>query len=171
MTPEEHNKTLGTLHLVYGGLQALLMFVIVGFLIFIGDMISRAPGNSPDIGFFFAIMAVIVLFNLIFTIPSFVAGYGLKKQKSWAKLWGIIAGVMAGMSFPLGTALCVYSIWFLLGDGARELYGEAPAKGGGPKQREALYGAPQPAGWAAQYASREREREYAPPPTPPNWRD
>lgn len=168
MTPEEHNKTLGTLHLVYGGLQALIMFVLVGFFIFIGDMISRAPGSSPDLGFFFAIMAVIVLLNLIFTIPSFIAGYGLKKQKSWAKLWGIIAGVMAGMSFPLGTALCVYSIWFLLGDGGRELYEEDQTKGA-TKRREALYGAPQPAGWAGQYASREREREYAPP--PPNWRD
>ena len=167
MTPEEHNKTLGTLHLVYGGLQALMMFVLVGFFIFIGGMISSAPGNGSEAGLFFAIMAVVVLFNLIFTIPSFIAGYGLKKQKSWAKLWGIIAGVMAGMSFPLGTALCVYSMWFLLGDGARELYGEAK---GGPKRREALYGAPQPAGWAAQYASREREHEYAPPP-PPNWRD
>ena len=167
MTPEEHNKTLGTLHLVYGGFQALMMLVIVALSFFIASAFRNVPGGGDEAGLVFVIMTVAVLLNLIFTIPSFVAGYGLRKQKSWAKLWGIIAGVVAGMSFPLGTALCVYSIWFLLGDDGRELYGEA---NGERKRREALYGAPQPAGWAAQYASREREREYAPPP-PPNWRD
>ena len=113
-------------------------------------------------------MAVIVLFSLVFTIPSFIAGYGLRKRKSWAKLWGVIAGVVAGMNFPLGTALSVYSIWFLIGEGGRELYAESNAR---PARRENLYGAPEPAGWAAQYVSREREYADAPPRQPPNWRD
>lgn len=171
MTPEEHNKTLGILHLVYGGMQALFMLMMIGlFALFIGSM-SRAPGGGgggSEAGIFLAVMTVVMLISLAFTIPSFIAGYGLRKRKSWAKLWGIIAGVVAGMSFPLGTALCVYSIWFLISDAARELYGDS---NGQPKRRETLYGAPEPAGWAAQYASRERERDYAPPPSPPNWRD
>jgi hypothetical protein len=168
MTPEEHNKTLGTLHLVYGGLQALFMLALMAFFIFIASMASQAPGSGSVDGFFFGVMAVFMLFGLVFTIPSFIAGYGLRKRKSWAKLWGMIAGVVAGMSFPLGTALCVYSIWFLIGDAGRVLYGDSHAQ---PARRETLYGAPEPAGWAAQYASREREYDYAPPPQPPNWRD
>ena len=169
MTPEEHNKTLGTLHLVYGGLQALITLAMMGFSIFILEMMSRAPnGGGSEAGFFIGFMAFMMLFMLVFTIPSFVAGYGLRKRKSWAKLWGIIAGVFAGMSFPLGTALCVYSIWFLIGDAGRELYRDASAQ---PRRREALYGAPEPAGWAAQYASRERSSDYTRPRQPPNWRD
>lgn len=168
MTPEEHNKTLGTLHLVYGGLHGLAMLVVVfafSFLLYAG---GRGGGDAFETSFVFAIMTVVMLFSLLLTIPSFVAGYGLLKRKSWAKLWGMIAGVIAGMSFPLGTALCVYSFWFLIGEGGKELYGESNVK---PKRREALYGAPEPAGWAAQYASGQREHDYAPPPEPPNWRD
>jgi hypothetical protein len=168
MTPEEHNKTLGTLHLVYGGFQALVTLMVVGLFLFMAGIVSRAPGGDPEAGLFITVLSIIVLFSLVFTIPSFVAGYGLRKRKSWAKLWGMIAGVFAGMSFPLGTALCVYSIWFLIGDGGRELYAESSAR---PARRENLYGAPEPAGWAAQYASREREYADAPPRQPPNWRD
>jgi hypothetical protein len=169
MTPEEHNKTLGTLHLVYGGMQALFMLMMIGFFALFMGSLSRAPGGGgSEVGIFIGVMTVVMLMSVAFTIPSFIAGYGLRKRKSWAKLWGIIAGVVAGMSFPLGTALCVYSIWFLIGEGGKELYGES---NGQPKRRETLYGAPEPAGWAAQYASREREYDDAPPRQPPNWRD
>ncbi|MGB7922927.1 MAG: hypothetical protein WCF57_06755 [Pyrinomonadaceae bacterium] len=169
MTPEEHNKTLGILHLVYGGLQSLIMLTMMVFFSFFAEAMRRAPGGgNSEAGLFLGIMMVVLLFSLAFTIPSFVAGYGLLKRKSWAKLWGIIAGVVAGMSFPLGTALCVYSIWFLIGDAGKALYGDSNSQ---PKRRETLYGAPEPAGWAAQYASREHEHDYAHPPQPPNWRD
>ena len=168
MTPEEHNRTLGTLHLVYGGLQALITLAMIGFLVFILGAMSSAPGGGEDAGFFIAFMLFFVLLMLAFTIPSFVAGYGLRKRKSWAKLWGLIAGVIAGMSFPLGTALCAYSIWFLIGDAGRQLYADASAQ---PARRGALYGAPEPAGWAAQYATGDRPFDYAPPRQPPNWRD
>ena len=55
----------------------------------------------------------------------------------------------------------------LLGDGGREL--TMKINKGDDETSRSLYGAPQPAGWAAQYASREHEREYGAP--PPNWRD
>lgn len=169
MTPEEHNKTLGTLHLVYGGLHGLLMLAMFGFFLMV-IAAQRVPDDQDMKEFLMVITTIAMLFSFIFTIPSFVAGYGLIKRKQWAKLWGIIAGVMAGMSFPMGTALCVYTLWFLFGDTGRELYTDSQA-GRRPKQREYLYGAPPPAGWASQYATGEREREYAPPPPPPNWRD
>jgi hypothetical protein len=171
MTPEDHNRTLGILHLVYGGLHGLFTLAMIGLFLFVFGAVESAPGSKEMDGFFFLLMAVIMTFTLIFTIPSFVAGYGLMKRKSWAKLWGMIGGVIAGMSFPLGTALCVYTLWFLLGDQGKELYGESMI-GQRPRPREALYGAPTPAGWAAQYAKGGREREYAPPPPPPpNWHD
>jgi hypothetical protein len=167
VTPEEHNKTLGILHLVYGGLYALILLLMVAFFIFV----ANASGERGVDGFFFIVMGLILFFSAAVSLPSFIAGFGLMKRKRWAKLWGLIAGVMAGMSFPLGTALCIYTIWFLYGEaGGRELYAGSPA-GQKSKQREALYGAPPAAGWASRYAAGERQHEYAPPPTPPNWRD
>jgi hypothetical protein len=167
MTPEEHNKTLGILHLAYGGLHGLILLLMFAFFIFI----ASASGDKGVDGFFFFVMGIVLFFSAAVSIPSFIAGYGLMKRKRWAKLWGLIAGVMAGMSFPLGTALCIYTIWFLFGEaGGRELYAD-PLSGQKPKQREALYGAPPAAGWASRYAKGERQHEYTPPPAPPNWRD
>jgi hypothetical protein len=52
-----------------------------------------------------AVMAILFVTTLLFAIPKIIAGYGLRNEKSWARIWTIIACCMAVMSFPLGTAL------------------------------------------------------------------
>ena len=44
MTPEEHNKTLGILHLVYGAFHALLLLVI---FLFVSVGVGFATINDP----------------------------------------------------------------------------------------------------------------------------
>jgi hypothetical protein len=44
MTTEEHNKTLGICHLVYGGLSTLMMFAV---LFFIGAAFLIPEGGPP----------------------------------------------------------------------------------------------------------------------------
>lgn len=170
MTAEEHNRTLGIFHLIYGGLYALT-FIGVGILFaFLATLprSHRGGGDPFDDGVFFIIMMSMMFFWILFTIPSFIAGYGLLKRKKWAKIWSIISGVLAGMSFPLGTALCVYNFWFLFSEQGKALY-DMPQQRYNPDRPGALYGAPQPSGWTTH--EREREYTYAPPPQPPNWRD
>ena len=70
------------------------------------------------------------------------------------------------MSFPFGTALCVYTLWFLFGEG-KNFYETLGAGGTG---RGALPNA-STFGWEAQGSTRARQYEYTPPPQPPNWRD
>jgi hypothetical protein len=167
MTTQEHNRTLGILHLVYGGLHAALVLVISMFFIPVFLGVGRTGGDA-DVALVMTIFIVaFMLFWLLFSVPSLIAGYGMLKGKSWAKLWAIIAGAIAGMSFPLGTALCVYTFWFLFSGGGKELY-EQPAPRYGMNQPGALYGAPQPSGWDTR--QREREFTYVPPTEPPNWR-
>jgi len=167
MTPEENNKTLGILHLVYGGMHGLVVLLMLFFFFPIFFGIGR--GNEDGALFVSIFMTVFGLFWLSFTIPSLVAGYGLLKRKSWAKIWVMIAGGLAGMSFPLGMALCAYTFWFWFSGGGKQLY-EQPAQGFDRHQPGALYGAPQPSGWGERRREREREYTYAPPPEPPNWR-
>jgi hypothetical protein len=70
------------------------------------------------------------------------------------------------LNLPIGTALAVYSFWFLSGRGAH-LYEDESARfaryelGGAPPQAD-----PEWFGGAA----RERAGAYAPPPQPPDWR-
>jgi hypothetical protein len=170
MTTEEHNRFLGIAHLVHGGLQALWMVVMFVFVIF---MMAFAAADTPRGGdafpfvFFMMFMLVAVIMSVLFTIPSFVAGYGLLKRKQWAKTWGIIAGVLAAMSFPIGTAVCVYTFWFLLGDAGKDFYSKSQAEQPS-RERDRLFLEPDSATYDAGAWNSQTKREYA---QPPNWRD
>jgi hypothetical protein len=167
MTTEEHNRTLGIMHLVYGGLHVLIMLLMMAIFIPIFSLGASRGMRDPNGALFVTIfMSIFVLFWAVFSIPAFVAGYGLLKRKSWARIWAMISGGMAGMSFPLGTALCVYSFWFLFSDAGKALYDNQASPLGGYAPG-VLHGAPRPADWGA----RQRDYTYAPPPPPSSWRD
>lgn len=169
MNTEEHNKTIGILHLVYGGLHILIMLAMSLFLVplFLLEPTTGRPADAAGAAFMTMIFVFIGIFSLIFSIPSFVAGIGLLKQKSWAKIWAMIAGGLAGMSFPIGTALCVYTFWFLFSGGGKELYGGAKSNYGAGRPG-VLHGAPEPANWQ----TRNHDRDYvnAHRSGPPDWR-
>ncbi|HEY0004594.1 MAG TPA: hypothetical protein VGB17_07255 [Pyrinomonadaceae bacterium] len=175
MTPEEHNKYLGIAHLVYGGIYALIMLATTVFIIAISRMSDHGRGGPPD-GFVLLMGIFMLVFFAAFTIPAFVAGYGLLKRKRWAKIWGIISGILAATSFPIGTAVCIYSVWFLLGDKGKEFYTETAAdsetqtfsRWSNRQQSTLPEGVPED--WQRS-GSADREKSYVPPPQMPNWRD
>ncbi len=179
MTSQDHNKVLGVLHLVYGGAQAFAMLMMAVYFAVLWPMMSRFPMPPPSyggdpfpkelFGTIFAVMAVMmVVLTVIFAVPQLIAGYGLLKRKKWARKAGIVASALAALGFPLGTALSIYSFWFLFGQGD-ELY-----KNGGKASVAYLHELPRPApDWAVNKTNNttgEREREYAPPTQPPDWR-
>lgn len=163
MTNQEHNKYLGLSFLVHGALQVLFMLVIMLFFGLFFMVEPGRPGNEPPLPFFIIVGAIILLFQVAFAAPPLIAAYGLLKRKSWARVMGIVAAVLSGMSFPIGTAVCVYALWFLLGEGGKEIYpqGGAAARGSLPHRGEYVP-------WQEQ--ARRPERENAPPPPPPDWR-
>jgi hypothetical protein len=171
MTLEQHSRTLGRLHVVFGGLQTLFMLLLVGVFMFIFAAGAGEAGPSDEVPlvFFGAVMLFVVLFQALMTVPSFVAGYAILKQRPWAKTAGIVASIIEAMSFPHGTALAAYSFWFLFGK-----YDELTAQraGAGSSWRGSLYGAPPPpaADLFTKGAGREREHVYRPPSEPPDWR-
>lgn len=161
MTNQEHNKYLGLSFLVHGGLQVLFMLLIMVFFAFFFMVEPGRPGNEPPLPFFLIIGGVFLLFQLAFAAPPLIAAYALLKRKPWARVAGIVAAVMAAMSFPIGTAVCVYALWFLLGEGGKEIYPQ-----GGATARGSLPYAGEHVPWQEQ--TRRAEREHAPP--PPDWR-
>lgn len=169
MTNEQHNKTLGILHLVYGALHGLmmLMFAIL-FAIFVP--VLRGSPNSDGLPFsiYLVFVTLIALFGLFYSVPSLVAGYAILKRKSWARLAGIISSVIAGMNVPFGTALCVYSFWFLFGQGAR-MYDTASLPTHEPYSLRD--GSVPSADFFDRDLNRRSEREPTSPRQMPNWRD
>jgi hypothetical protein len=167
-TPEEHNKYLAYAHLAYGALHLLMMgvMVIFSYLIFMLLAAGDTKGEMP-VGFIAAILIVSFLFQLLFTVPSLVAGFGLLKKRRWAKGASIVAGVLSAMSFPIGTAVCVYTFWFLMGESGKDFYDRQLAETGSRSD----YFLHERRDTNTAGSRRERKQEYVPPKEMPNWRD
>ncbi|MCA1632801.1 MAG: hypothetical protein LC802_03545 [Acidobacteria bacterium] len=143
------------------------MLILVPIFAMMLGLIGLEPGVPGEVKTILGVFVAFILFlTVIFAIPPIVAGYGLLKHKSWARTAGIVSSIFAAISLPFGTALCVYSLWFLFGEG-KNFHEAAHWSGAG---RGALPNA-SPFGWEARGSSRARQGEYAPPPQPPNWRD
>lgn len=132
MTGREHSKLIGTLFLVWGGLNLLGLLVVGVIFMFAGGIIAteaRGRDAAPLI-VFFAFFLIILLVSGLFVIPTLVAGWKMLKLKTSSKVWAIVAAVLAIMSFPFGTALGVYALWFIFGDEGRRFYNENSSFGG-----------------------------------------
>ena len=119
-------------------------------------------GEPFPVGLLAFIAIVMVLVTLVYAVPSFLAGYALLKRKRWAKTMALIAAIVAGLNFPVGSALCVFTLYFLFGESGRFLYPQVYPQAAGALP-------PGDASWA-RTTGRELEREYVPPATPPDWR-
>jgi hypothetical protein len=156
LTPQEHNKYLAFSHIAYGSLMCLMSIFMTGFFI---AMTRLGPDGPPAV--FMVLMGLFFLgiYGLM-TAPSFVAAYGLLKGRKWARMAAIIGGVTSAMNFPIGTAVCVYTFWFLFSEPGKVLFEE---------QQYAL--PPGQQVWTTGDVSQHQHRtEYTPPPTPPDWR-
>ncbi len=128
LTPQEHNKFVGLAQLGYAGFHLLMMTVLMGFEGYMFKNIysrSQEMGGQPLPPLLSLIFVFIGIFSVAMTIPSVIAGYALLKRRPWAKVAGIVAGVTAATSFPIGTAVAVYTFWFLFSDVGKQLYGGA----------------------------------------------
>ncbi len=124
MTAKEHNKTLGILFLVYLGLQVLGLIVgLVVIIGFSGLLFSEMGTNDAmPLGLIVGMFGVILVVSVILLIPIALAGFKINKEKPNARIWGIIASIISLLSFPIGTALGVYGLWFLFGEQGKQFY-------------------------------------------------
>lgn len=171
MQAEEHNKMLGIMHLAYGGMQVVSLVVMVFVFLVMGITFPFASSDSAAPPWeLFAIIGVIVFaFTLILTIPPLVAGYGFLKRKQWSKTAGAISAALALISIPMGTALGVYTFWFLFGEKGRQMYSPNEFSWQVGQMRDALHGSQPPANWDSRKGSAKKV-EYIPPAQPPDWR-
>jgi hypothetical protein len=71
----------------------------------------------PVIG---AIGGFVMIVLLAVSIPGIIAGIGLMKYQSWARILTIVLSILDLVSIPFGTALGIYGLWVLFtAEGAR----------------------------------------------------
>ena len=155
MTPEQHNNYLSWSHFglaAFNGALMLFMMLMMGVLL-------RVEPNPPPWPLKVFFQLFIGFFMVIMTLPSLLAWHALRKRKRWAKTMSIIAGVMASMNAPIGTAVCVYTFWFLFSEPGKLLYDNPqrmlPHDRGVPRNMQ---------------DAAARKHQYVSPPSPPDWR-
>ena len=127
MTARDHNKLLSIFFFIMGGLQLLAaIFVILmygGFGTFMLTSSSRSEDQAAG-GMFLVIGLLVGLFVLAFAGFFLFTGWKLLKEKSIGRTLGIIGSILSLLSFPLGTALGVYGLWFFFGDQGKAFYSD-----------------------------------------------
>jgi len=106
MTPQDHNRVIGIMHLIWGGFNTLMTLIIFPLIIgIIGPLMRSDPNAPPELAAFFtAIMVAAFVFSLLFSLPPLLAGYATLKRKRWAKVMSIVAACVEALSMQIGRA-------------------------------------------------------------------
>ena len=115
---ETHVKVAGWLWIILGALGLMGAFCAV---------VTIAGGGliSGDQDAILATSVVATLgggFLVLSGALNLVAGMGLLKFKSWARIMALILAILNLLAFPIGTALGVYTLWVLLSKETEELF-------------------------------------------------
>ena len=116
---DQHIKILSVLYIVLGilGLLAALAFFALGAGTS-ATILSQDHSNDARVGAAWAggCMTFIAALIGLLAIPSIIAGWGLSKRKSWARILTMVLAVFQLPSFPIGTAIGVYALVIMLND-------------------------------------------------------
>lgn len=111
---ETHKRILGILYIVSGTFQ-IMAFIIVSAII---GMILPFIFDQAEIQDQWVVMWLVPFIRLIavcivivFSIPGIIGGIALLYHKRWALTLIMVLGCFKLFSFPIGTALGIYSIW------------------------------------------------------------
>jgi hypothetical protein len=111
---EVHKRILAILYIISGSLQILGMLFVSAFISVIIPFIMDEAGPDAQWVFvwlvpFIRMIAVIVI--VLFSIPSIIGGIGLLNNKSWSLTLLLVLGCFKLFSFPIGTAIGIYTIY------------------------------------------------------------
>jgi len=105
---DSHKRILAVIYIAWGVFDIFLLFVI-GFVVF--NIVPYYVGGYEERIIEAIVSFVFICVTLIIIIPSIVGGIGLLYNKQWAFILLVIEGCLSLLSFPIGTALGVYTLW------------------------------------------------------------
>lgn len=125
MTAKDHNKLLSIFFFIAGGLQ-LFGGVFIGLIYGgIGTAMLAGAGREEEQtvgGILMGVGLVLGLFIVAIAALSLFTAWNLLREKSLGRILGIIMSCLSLLSIPLGTALGIYGLWFLLGEQGKRFY-------------------------------------------------
>lgn len=113
-----HVKIVGWLHIAGSGLTLLVGAFLLMFLPALG-----AAAGDPEAATVLGILGPAFCFFLVaISLPGLLAGYGLLKRRSWARVLAIVVSIFKLVNFPIGTAVGGYTLWVLFQDSAADYF-------------------------------------------------
>ena len=109
--PRDDGVTLlAVYHFVLGG---IFLLATLGFSIPV--VITAIVGITEESDAFIAtfILLIIAAVMMIFCVTLLILGYGLWKQKQWARVASMALAVLSLVAFPIGTVAGGLTLWHL----------------------------------------------------------
>ncbi len=121
---ETHVKVVAVLHMAMGALGIIGALTLA--LIFGGVAGLVGASSDPDTALAVPIIglagAALVGFMLILSLPSVVIGVGLWRLSAWARVGGIVLGILELVWIPIGTVVGVYTVLVLFARDTERLF-------------------------------------------------
>jgi hypothetical protein len=120
---EQHVTILGWLF-IFGHALFLLLGVFVFLLL---TTIGAVSGDQQALVILSIVGTGVGILLTVLAVPGIVAGIGLLRRQSWARILAIVVGMLSLINFPLGTAIGIYTLWVLLQRSATDYFASTPA--------------------------------------------
>lgn len=114
---QQQLKILAICSIVYHALQAIIVLIIVPIFL----SASIMADDATTAGILSLVGTIITITILVLTIPGIIGGIGLLKGKRWSRILLMIANAISLLSFPIGTALGIFTFIILTKDEAEEM--------------------------------------------------
>lgn len=113
---DSHKKLLSILHIIYGSLTLLtFLFIHLALDIALPFIENELRGDSEEFMIiktvFMFVRSLFIILIIVFPLPSIIGGIALLMKKQWGLTTVMISGCLSILSFPVGTALGIYTIW------------------------------------------------------------
>ena len=113
----QHLKILAYLHMASGAFY--LAAAVAAFFFVLGG--GFLADEEAVVWVAQTVGTLLVLYLAVLALPSLIGGFGLLRQKLWARPVLLVIGVLSLFSVPIGTVLGVYTLWVLLKDEAARI--------------------------------------------------
>lgn len=126
---EQRLRTLGVLHMIYGGMVLVYQLGSLAIVGQLGGAFGRVgifdnlgcPQVYDLFGFIGPLMGYIAFMIIIFSGALILGGWGLYNRTNWGRITALVMGVLCLFRIPFGTALGIYTLYVLTKPEAAQL--------------------------------------------------
>jgi hypothetical protein len=110
---ERHYKIVALIQIVYASI-GLIFGSIAALLLFGLSVLPGLQGQGLGELAILRILAFVAIgVTVLTTLPALIGGIGLLKKQPWARVLLFVVAVFELFSFPIGTAVGIYTLWAL----------------------------------------------------------